>query len=73
MEYEQSNGLDTGVYLYTWAEAFKSPLEVPSDSGNVISAAKSNPSGKYPVMKNLVTDELIFDNVFIFWGALKYY
>ena len=37
----------------TWAEAFKSPLEVPSDSGKVISAANSNPRGKYPVMKNL--------------------
>ena len=36
-----------------WAAALSRPLEVPSGSGYVISAANSNPSGRYPVIKNL--------------------
>ena len=43
--------------ILTWADAFNKPLEVPSDSGKVISAANSNPRGKYPVMKNLEENE----------------
>lgn len=38
----------------TWAKALRSPDEVPSDSGYVISTANSKPMGRYPVMKNLL-------------------
>jgi hypothetical protein len=34
-------------------EAFSIPADVPSGSGNVSSAASSNPTGRRPVMKNL--------------------
>lgn len=37
----------------TWHAAFNIPDDVPSGSGYVNSAANSNPTGKYPVMKNL--------------------
>ena len=37
----------------TCADAFSSPEDVPSDSGNVNSAANSNPTGRYPVMVSL--------------------
>lgn len=40
--------------VLTWAEALSKPDEVPSGSGNVSSAANSKPTGKYPVMKNLL-------------------
>lgn len=38
-----------------WALQFKRPEEVPSGAGYVISAANSKPTGRYPVMKNLLT------------------
>ena len=39
--------------ILTWANAFRRPDDVASDSGYVISTPNSNPIGKYPVMKNL--------------------
>lgn len=39
-------------YNLTCAEEFRRPHELPSGSGYVTSAANSNPTGKYPVMKN---------------------
>jgi len=51
------------VFLLTWAEALSNPLEVPSDSGKVISAANSKPTGRYPVMKNL--NNFVFSSFFL--------
>lgn len=43
------------IHQVTWDEAFRSPDDVPSDSGNVSSTANSKPSARYPVMKKLQT------------------
>lgn len=43
--------------VITWTTAFNNPLDVPSDSGYVNSAANSNPTGKYPVMKKLEKEQ----------------
>ena len=46
--------MDSFKNLYfTWHEAFKRLADMASDSGYVISAAKSNPTGRYPAKKKL--------------------